>query len=77
MKKPPRFLICHNPLIDQPTRFILCTRPSKVLFELTTDNDGKFNLQVQDIFSGSDLEAQAALDDARSWYIALLAAGKK
>lgn len=77
MKKTPRFLLCMNPLVDHSNQYILCTRPQKVLFELINTDSGNFNLEIYEIYEGSNNEASTALLDAKSWYIAFLASGRK
>jgi hypothetical protein len=59
-------------MVESASTYILCTRPAKVLFELSQVPAGSFTLSIHEIYEGSEAEALKALEHARKWYIALL-----
>lgn len=73
----PKFLICTNPMFSDENLFILRTSKPCILLRVNQYKDGKFDLSIEQIYSGDKRQIEQIMQRAREWYIAYLASKKK
>lgn len=74
-KKISKFLICTNPMVGSE-QYIFCSRDPEMLLKVNQAG-GEINLEVMEVYSGTQEDVDKAINRAKDWYIALKAFTKK